>query len=420
MITLWFVIVGSLLILMSLIGFAVDRLPLSAGVIYLFIGVILGAPGMGILDADPLQYANVLEVAFEITVLISLFSVGLKLKVPFSDRLWRLPLMLASTSMLCTIAILTATGIWLLHLPVGAAVLFSAILAPTDPVLASDVQVKNPDDRDLVRFSVTAEGGLNDGAAFPFVMLGLGLLGLRDLGAGWSHWLLIDVVWGVSGGLAVGAACGIGVGKLVLWLRNRRGEPLGLEEFLALGLIGLSYGVACLLHTLGFLAVLAAGLAMRRLESTPVVKAAIAQDPAPEPVLPVRMLQSVLSFNERFERIAEVAAVLLLGGMLSSGYFAWKGVALAAVLLFAVRPVSVFLGIRMLPGTHRQRWLISWFGVRGVSSLYYLMYALEAGLSRQEAATLLPLALTVVAVSIVAHGISGTPMMNLYSRRQRN
>jgi NhaP-type Na+/H+ or K+/H+ antiporter len=168
--------------------------------------------------------------------------------------------------MTLTVGMITLVGAFLLHLPWGAAILLGAILAPTDPVLASDVQVATPGDRDRLRFSLTGEAGLNDGTAFPFVMLGLGLLGLHPLGAcGW-RWLAVDVGWAVLGGLAVGGVLGTLVGRLVLYLRRAHQEAVGRDDFLVLGLITLSYGSALLLHTYGFLAVFAAALALRRIE----------------------------------------------------------------------------------------------------------------------------------------------------------
>jgi NhaP-type Na+/H+ or K+/H+ antiporter len=181
---LWALIVGALLTTMALAGSLLQRLPLSTGMLYLAVGVGLGPAGWALLSPDPLLHAHALERAAEIAVLISLFAVGLKLGLPFSDKRWQLPLRLASTSMLVTIALVACIGAVGLGLPWGAAILLAGITAPTDPVLASDVQVIEANDRDRLRFSLSAEGGLNDGAAFPFVMLGLGLLGLHDLGHG--------------------------------------------------------------------------------------------------------------------------------------------------------------------------------------------------------------------------------------------
>ena len=129
------------------------------------------------------------------------------------------------------------------------------------------MQVAEPTDRDRLRFALTGEAGLNDGTAFPFVMLGLGLLGLHDLGSFGSA--LARGRRGLGGrrrrrhrrGRSARA-----VGRLVLYLRRTHKEAVGLDNFLALGLIGLAYGVAGLAHGYGFLAVFAAGVALRRLE----------------------------------------------------------------------------------------------------------------------------------------------------------
>ena len=143
-------------------------------------------------------------------------------------------------------------------------------MTPRDPVLASDVQVKDADDCDRLRFSLTGEGGINDGAAFPFVILGLGLLGLYDLVTGGWHWLVIDVLWAIAGGLLIGGALGALIGTLVAYLRGRHRQSVGLEEFLALGLVALAYGVAALSQANGFLAVFAAGLALQRVKEKDV------------------------------------------------------------------------------------------------------------------------------------------------------
>jgi NhaP-type Na+/H+ or K+/H+ antiporter len=156
----------------------------------------------------------------EITVLISLFTTGLKLGLPLSHWHWRLPVRLAFVSMALTVALIAIAGMVGFGLSLGAAVLLGAILAPTDPVLALEVQVEDAHDRDRLRFSLTGEGSLNDGTAFPFMMLGLGLLGLHDLGtAGW-RWFVIDFCWAIAGGLLIGGSLGALIGKLVVYLRT--------------------------------------------------------------------------------------------------------------------------------------------------------------------------------------------------------
>lgn len=330
--------------------------------------------------------------------------------------------------MALTVGLIAVVGVLGLGLPVGAAVLLGAILAPTDPVLASDVQVEHPRDRDRLRFTLTGEAGLNDGTAFPFVMLGLGLLGLHDLGPRGLRWLAVDVGWAVVGGLAIGWLLGTLLGRLVLYLRREHKEAVGLDDFLALGLIALSYGGALLAGTYGFLAVLAAGLALRRIEARSsgeihpedvqiAAGAAEAKAIATHPdKAPAYMAAAMLGFNQQLERIGEVGVVVLLGTMLSPAYLPREALWFVPLLLLVIRPLAV-LPVMAGSGTGAlERGLTSWFGIRGIGSIYYLMYAIGQGLPAQLGARLTALTLTVVAVSVLVHGISVTPLMNLYRK----
>ena len=426
---IWALILGALLITMALSGTLLARLPLSTAMLYLAAGYGLGPAGWSLMDPNPLKYAGMLEIATEVAVLISLFTVGLKLGPPLSDKGWRLPLRLAFVSMTITVLVIAGIAMLGLGFSPGAAILLGAILAPTDPVLASDIQVVETSDRDRVRFSLTGEGALNDGAAFPFVMLGLGLLGLHDLGTGGWHWIALDVLWGIAGGLLIGGAQGTLIGRLVVYLRSHHQESVGLDEFLGLGLIALAYGLAVICHANGFLAVFAAGLALQRAsalsaKTSPPVEMAQAL-PEEQVVLATHekyagayMRQEVQGFNEQLERIAEVAIVLVIGAMLPYTYRHASAGWFVLLLLLVVRPLSVWLGLLGAPVSRDQHILISWFGIRGIGSVYYLMYAINHGLPRALAREITALTLATVAISIVLHGISVTPLMNLYARRK--
>jgi NhaP-type Na+/H+ or K+/H+ antiporter len=401
--------------------------------LYLAAGIVLGPIGWAVLVIHPQNHALLLERLTEVAVLLSLFSVGLKLGLPLSNRHWFLPLRLAFVSMVLTIALIAATGVLLLGMSLGAAVLLGAILAPTDPVLASAVQVESSEDRDRLRFSLTGEGGLNDGAAFPFVMLGLGLLGLHDLGTGGWRWLVVDVLWATVGGLVIGGILGTLLGRLVVYLRARHNESIGLDEFLALGLIALAYGLAVLSHTYGFLAVLAAGLALQRVKEQPGVVSLSATDhTAGPPTDPHRiinasgphtdkssadMMQAVKGFNEQMERIGELVIVLVVGTMLSFAALPAKAVGFLVLLFLLIRPASVWLGLLGAPVSRDQRFMIAWFGIRGIGSVYYLMYAISHGLAKPLAEQITAITLAAITVSIVLHGISVQPIMRLYSKR---
>lgn len=429
--TLLFVLVGGVFVLMALLGSFLKRLPITSSIVYLAIGAICGPAVFGLLRVDALEESAVLERLTEIAVIVSLFTAGLKLRVPLSDRLWLQPLRLAFGSMAITVGLITLVGVFGLGLPVGAAVLLGAILAPTDPVLASDVQVANAWDRDRLRFDLTGEAGLNDGSAFPFVMLGLGLLGLHEIGeAGW-RWLAVDVVWAVVGGIAVGGLTGTLTGRLVIYLRRMHREAFGLDDFLTLGLIALAYGLALLLHTYGFLAVFAAGLALRRIERQStghdapadimeMSRLGAAEEVATDPEkAPAYLAQSVLGFNEQLERIGEVAVVVLVGAMITQYSIAWDALWFLPVVFLVVRPLSVGIGLFKSSVPKFTKLLIGWFGIRGIGSIYYLMFAIQHGLGAEAASRLSEIVLTVVAASIVLHGLTTTPLLELYRQRSQ-
>jgi NhaP-type Na+/H+ or K+/H+ antiporter len=432
---LWSVIVGLLLVLMALGGSVLKRLPLSTAMLYLLVGLAVSPLWLNLVAVQLPSHAHILERMAEVVVLLSLFTAGLKLSRRLGDRQWALPVRLALNSMVVTIVLIAAVAWFFLQLPLGACILLGAILAPTDPVLASEVQLQDSADQDKLRFALTGEGGLNDGTAFPFVMLGLGLLGLHELGTfGW-RWVAVDVLWATSVGLATGWVLGGAVGQLVLYLRREHKEAVGLDDFLALGLVGLSYGCAMLLHAYGFLAVFAAGVALRRLEQRhgahpdskePVDQAfasgdrSLADSMAVHPEHgPTFMAQAVLGFNEQIERIGEVVIVIAIGALLWAvpwNQAVWWFVPL---LLLVIRPLAVRVGLARSSVSRNQRWLLGWFGIRGVGSLYYLMYAINHGLDPALADQLMVLTLSVVVTSIVVHGISVTPLMAAYERKLR-
>lgn len=427
----WFVVVGLVLTLMALARTTLTRLPLSFAQLHLLVGVAIGPLGLGLLVIDPIEEAESLEILSEIAVILSLFAAGLKLRTPLSDGRWRLPLRLATVSMTLTVAGVAALGVFGLGLPLGAAVLLGAVLAPTDPVLASDVQIEDPDDADRLRFSLTGEAGLNDGAAFPFIMLGLGLLGLNELGEWGWRWLAVDVGWAVFGGIAIGAGLGMAVGRLVVHLRRVHKEAVGTDDFLALGLVALSYGVALLIGTYAFLAVFASGLALRAEE-----RRETGEEPAEdveamahegeeeevavdEHVAPAYMASAVLGFAEQFERIGAVTLVVLVGALLHRAEWSLDALWFVPVVFLVVRPLAVWIGMAGSPTSGLQRELIAWFGIRGIGSVYYLMFAETHGLYDGFSERLLGLVLVTIAASVVVHGLSVTPLMKWYSQRAK-
>ncbi|HZR04144.1 MAG TPA: cation:proton antiporter [Burkholderiales bacterium] len=398
---------------------------MSSAIVYLGVGYGLGPGGLGVITPDPVRYVDLLRPVAEAAVLISLFTVGLKMGVPLLDRRWLLPVRLASMSMAITVALIAAVGVWGLNMPLGAAVLLGAILAPTDPVLASGVQMQPGPKPDQVRFSLAGEGGLNDGTAFPFVMLALGLLGLHDLGGGGWRWWVLDLLWATLGGLFIGGALGALIGWMVVRLRTRQGGTAGWDEFLSLGLVACAYGAAQLSQASGFLGVFAAGLALQRVKEQP--RTGTSALDVQSRTLEARtdwathshhaslaMTRAVQGFNEQLEKVAELGIVVIVGAMLpyiAPSLALWWFIPL---LLVVVRPLAVLPSTAGERLSADQRLLVGWFGIRGIGSVFYLLFAIQSGVSGALAQELATLTLGTVAASILVHGVSVQPLMRRY------
>ena len=413
--TEWFLAAGALLVLMALFGAAIERLPVSAAIVYLAFGYALGREGVGLLDVELHSHLPIIRTIAEIGVVASLFSVGLRLGVPLNDAAWRVPLRLAGPGMVATIALVMLAAWALLGVGWGVALLLAAIVAPTDPVLASEVQIRHPSERDRVRFGLSAEGGLNDGLAAAGIALGLALVGHGPRLAEWLSW---DVAWSLPAGLAIGWASGTLVVRLALALRRRGHAPEGVEVFLVLGLIALAYGVASAAQAEGFLAVFAAGVAARRLERRETGRVGTNPGAQQAAGAPAAMAHELLSFNRQFERIAEVVVVVLAGALLATVEVDLRAFAFAAAVLIVARPLAVSLVLARERIPVRERRLLQWFGIRGIGSLYWLAFALERG-PTAHADAIAAATFAVIAVSIVAHGVSATPIMEWHQRRRR-
>lgn len=424
---LWFLLVGGLLLTMGLSPGLISRLPVTPAIIYLAIGMAAGPSLLNLFHFNPLKQSALLEFLTEVAVLISLFAAGVKMPVPISLDRWRTPVLLATVAMVVSVALVAAYGYYALGLSVGAAILLGAIVAPTDPVLATDVQIRHPGDRDRLRFNLTCEAGMNDGSAFPFVMLGLGLLGLHDIGEfGW-RWALVDVLWATTAGVAIGAILGALVARLSMALRQRDGNHVLMDDFLGLGLIGAVYGLSELAGAWGFLAVFFAAVSLRQTEikligrHTAPMQAADAiqhaQYPAPGVATVPTVSEGSLVFKEHLERLSELLLILLVGGSLFLDSWSWRAVGFAAFLFIVARPASVMLGLLGTRTPWRLRGMVGWFGVRGIGSLYYLMYAIQHGLPENVALDLIHMTLVAVVLSILVHGTSVKPMMDRFWRR---
>jgi NhaP-type Na+/H+ or K+/H+ antiporter len=404
---IWFIIFGVLFLFMGISNTWLKHSPVSSSIIYLFLGVLLGPYFLNLLQIDLLKHSQFMEHLTEIAVTVSLFGAGLKLRPGFSTQKYIYPICLATISMIVSVALTAVAGQQLLGLSLGAAVLMGGILAPTDPVLASEVQLEDPKDKNNLKFTLTTEAGFNDGTAFPFVMLGLGLLGLHELGEYNQKWIFFDLIWPIIGGLGIGFLIGYLISKIHFKMRMSVKNTEVLFDFIALSCVCLAYGVALLCKTYGFLAVFAVGVTIRQFEK----KVSFWKITHPHPEL----AKEVLTFADQLERILEVLVVILIGSFLRIETFASGTFLMATVLMCAIRPLSVYVLRPFFKNSKEMFPFVSWFGIRGIGSVYYLMYSIEHGFTGNIAFRMTHLTFGIITISILVHGISVTPLMKRYS-----
>ncbi len=413
----WFLLIGGLLLLRGLSNTLLKHLPVTPAIIYLGVGMLVGPSALNLFHFNPLKQSALLELLTEVVVLISLFSAGVKMPGAFSFARWRAPILLATVSMAVTVALVAAFAVLVLGLPLGAGVLLGAILAPTDPVLATDVQIRHPGDRDQLRFTLTCEAGMNDGSAFPFVMLGLGLMGLHGLGESGARWLVVEVLWATAGAVSIGVLGGIALARIGWALRRGPLKHALMDDFLGLGLIGVVYGLCVLVDAWGFLGVFFAAVALRQTEQNLAKVSTEAPDDNVQAAPTVS--EGSLIFKEHLERLSEMVLVILIGGTLFINSWTWAAVGLSLFLFVVARPLSVLVGLAGTGTAWKIRGLSAWFGVRGVGSLYYLMFVIQHGLPEPVALQLIQYTLIVVTLSILLHGTSVKPLLGLFWKRSR-
>ncbi len=394
---------GAATLLAALLPGLLSRLPLSEPMVFLGAGVVTWLLLPDLATPDPLKYGVATEHLTEVCVIIALMGAGLAIDRPVGWKSWGATWRLLAITLPLTVLVVAAIGWWGLGLAPAAAMLLGAALAPTDPVLASDVQVGEPSDEpekeDEVRFALTSEAGLNDGLAFPFTYAAVAI-GLAGLGPGeWiGGWFAFDLVYRLAAGVAMGVGVGWLLGRLIF--RRALGSGTALAErgdgFVALAATFLAYGVTELVNGYGFIAVFVCACSIRASERQHGYHAVLH------------------GFVEQVERLITVLVLVLLGGAIARGLLApltladW---ALAVVLLFVFRPIFGWLALIGSAGTRRERGAMAFFGVRGIGSIYYLAFGIEKLGDLADAARLWAIVGLVVTMSVVVHGISAHPAM---------
>jgi sodium/hydrogen antiporter len=399
-----YALVGVVALLAGFLPRSLASRPLSLPIVFLGLGIVMFLLPIGLPDPDPLQYTDLAVRLTELGVIVALMGAGLKLDRRIGWRAWSSTWRLLAVAMPLTIAGTALLGWWWLGLAPASAVLLGSALAPTDPVLASDVQAGKPGEHehengeDEVRFALTSEAGLNDALAFPFVYAAIAMATAGNNPAGWiGRWLSVEVVYK----LAVGVIVGIAIGRLLGWLFFRpRSSAFHLashaEGFIALAATFLAYGVGEAAGGYGFLAVFVCALSIRASERSHEYH------------------QVLHDFVEQIERLLTVVLLVLFGGALVGGLLTsltWQAAALGLAVVLLVRPAAAGLSLWRGPGTPGERSAIAMFGIRGIGSFYYLSYAMATA-NFPDREEIWAAAAFVVLLSVVAHGIAVTPIMD--------
>lgn len=390
---------------------AVPRLthhrPMSFPMVLIGLGIVAFLLPLGLATPDPVVYGTVAEHLTEVVVIVALTNAGLRLDRRLSWRGWATTWRLLGISMPLTVAAVAGLAMLLLGVELAAAVLLGAAVAPTDPVLAAQVQVGGPGEgsenleaaeeepdepreEDEARFSLTSEAGLNDALAFPYTNLAIGMLVATN---GWEvRWLAIDVVYKLAVGVVVGVVVGRLLARAILALPSATETGTKLTGVAAVAVTFAAYGLTEFVGGYGFLATFIAAHVLRHSDADHEYHA------------------SLVIFVEQLERVLVVVVLLALSGYLvreAIPSLTWPILAFAVVVVFAVRPIAGAVGLIGAQGARAERAAVAFYGIRGIGSFYYLAYALNAE-DFADPDRLWVAVVAVVLLSIVVHGLSAS------------
>jgi sodium/hydrogen antiporter len=390
-------------LLVSWAPVGLKRLPLTLAILCVAVGILVFSTGLLSFNPDPRTWDTATERLTELVVIISLMGAGLKLDRPVGWRNWSTTVRLLVIAMPLTIVAVALLGWAGLGFSLAMALLFGASMAPTDPVLAADVQVGPPKsgDEDEVRFGLTSEAGLNDALAFPFVHLAiLAAAGGLATQSGLTDWFTIKVGWKLLAGLGAGLLIGKGLGYLLF--RSRRGLSKLADGLIALAATLMAYSVTEMVHGYGFLAVFVCAVMIRGSERDHDFH------------------QEMHDFSDQIERLLMMLLLVLFGGALANGLLdslTWTDALIGLAVVFVVRPVAGLMAMIGSGQPWRERLLLAFLGIRGVGSVYYLAYGINHG-DFGNSERLWAVVGFIILLSIIVHGVTATPLLARLARRR--
>ena len=400
-------IFGAVVLLTTWLPLALKRMPLSLPICCVAIGMALAwSPFTPLPAMNPLENGPWAERTTEFVIIVALMGAGLKIDRPLGICSWAMTWRLLAIAMPISIGLIALLGWSFLNLSAASALLLGASLAPTDPVLAQDIQVGPPQtgEEDDIRFSLTSEAGLNDGLSFPFVMAAIALANSTGSNGGWiGHWLLIDVLWKLMAGIVVGWLAGRILGYLTFSVSETKRIARTGEGLASLGFTCLAYGAAEFVNGYGFVAVFITALTLRSVERQS------------------RFHGELHDFGEQIERLLMMVLLVCFGSIVAEGHLwekvDWRVASVALITLALIRPLAGWIALLGCGQPRAEKVIVSIFGIRGLGSVYYLAYASrQANFSHIE--TLWVTVFMILLISVVVYGVAVTPVM-LWTDRHR-
>ncbi|MFC6095748.1 cation:proton antiporter [Flavobacterium qiangtangense] len=386
-------LIGIVVLLAATIPNLLKNKNISEPIIYIAIGVLIFLLGNNYSSIAPLNNVKVIEQITEFVVIIALTNAGLKIKNPFSWKTWKYSFWLLAIAMPLTIVASAFVSSWILGFAPATAILFGSLISPTDPVLAADLQTTKPSQNDIskTRLALTSEAGINDGLAFPFTYFAIFLATRGDHYSEWiGEWFLVDFLLKTIIGVVVGLTLGWILYKIIFPFTSKNQQSNITRGILSLSLTLIPYAVTQMLGGYGFIAVFLAASAFSHREKD------------------VQHMDNLHDFTEEIERIFVALLFVILGIYLGANFpelLNYKLISVALILILVIRPIAGYLSLLGKKISRFEKFVLSFYGIRGVGSIYYLMFAL-ATVNFAESEQLIQLTAITIILSVLVHGIS--------------
>lgn len=391
--TLLLLLGGCVALLAAIVPVVLRKRFISAPIVYLLLGGV-AYHIFGLYKIHPLEHLETIQHVTEIVVLVALANAGLRIRDPFSWHTWKNTARLLAIAMPLTIIAAVYLGWKFLALAPASAVLFGALISPTDPVLASELQTSEPGepDKSKSKLGLTAEAGINDGLAFPFTWLAIAMATKgTDYTQWWETWLLHDLLLKTAIGVGAGLLTGWLLYKLVFSVSSQNKTLSKISRgILSLSLVLLPYAIAEIIGGYGFLAVFFAACIFSNYEKHQ------------------EHMASLHDFNEELESFAVAVIFITIGIFIavhSNVLTNWPVMVVAVAMVMVVRPAAGYISLMGAKLNRVQRFALSFYGIRGIGSVYYLAFALTRA-DFEQPRKLLAVTTATIFLSVIIHGIS--------------